>query len=287
MNRVKGQAIVEAIIAISSVLIVAAILLPLLTKFIETRQASEQAARYVAWERTVWKQSGSNKLAVKSNSELQNEVHWRFLSNQDAALSSDDKLSSKTWSSDKNINPMLTTQQTHQFKPDNLIAGLENNSSSASNKNKSEQLFSITSKESKTPGFGSTIGSILSVLDFAGFKLNQKGLFGSEVSFKFANLNGIAPFEDIDLSVKDELFVLSDGWNASGRRDTQKKVQGLTPSSLLDVGFLNTVRDGIGWLPFAKEIRSSSLQFGRVDTEQVPEQRTCRQSGNRCLRKRK
>ena len=59
-------------------------------------------------------------------------------------------------------------------------------------------------------------------------------------------------------------------------------VQGLVPSNMLDSGIINTVRDGIGWLPFAKEIRTDSLRFGHVDTERAPEQRLCRLRGTRC-----
>ncbi|MBV1908684.1 MAG: hypothetical protein KUG78_05145 [Kangiellaceae bacterium] len=279
--RNKGQAIVEAVIAMGSVLVVVVILLPLLGKFVETTQATDQAARYMAWERTVWFQnapSDTSNAATKSNEELEQEIHWRFFSNNEESLSSDDSLLTKTWTVADNINPMLATYQTTESGRVSLLNATKTEGDDQ------DRVVTARVTESDTPGLTGDIGGLVSLLDFGGFSVNDKGMYGSELAYTFAELPGILPFdESFSVTSESKLFVLGDGWNTSGRNHNIKMVQGLTPSAILDFGFVNSVRDVLGIFPVARELRTSWLDLGRVDTEQAPEQRLCRVSGTKCL----
>lgn len=281
----KGQAVIESIIAISLVLIVFVVLLPILGKFVESKQATDQAARYMAWERTVWFENTPNNVrhaAVKSNQQLENEIHWRFYSNNQAQLSSDDANADKEWRVANNLNPMLGTRNSHT---NGLVALIE--PQQEVNNERRDKLVSATTSDNDPGGASAAINRFVSLIDFGGFAVNTKGLKGSKVSYDFASLPGIEPFdEEFNLDLESELFVQADGWNTAGREHTIKNVQGLTPSSILNFDFMKTIQRGIGGMFFAKELKPTSLIFGHVDTEAVPEQRLCQLRGNRCRRNR-
>ena len=62
MSKLKqrGQAMTEFVISATYVLIPLFIAIPLLAKYIDIKQASVQAARYAAWEYTVWYDDENN-----------------------------------------------------------------------------------------------------------------------------------------------------------------------------------------------------------------------------------
>ena len=88
----SGQAMTEMVIAASFVLIPLFLLIPWLGKYIDLQQSAIQAARYEAWEYTVWyndvateapagavDQNGSQiTMPEKSIAELQAEARQRF-----------------------------------------------------------------------------------------------------------------------------------------------------------------------------------------------------------------
>lgn len=60
ISQQRGQAITEFNVTAAFVLIPLFIMIPLLGKYIDMKHASVQAARYMAWERTVWFDDSSN-----------------------------------------------------------------------------------------------------------------------------------------------------------------------------------------------------------------------------------
>lgn len=96
-SRCKGQAMTETVITASTVLVPIFLLIPLLGKYIDMKQTTIQAARYEAWEYTVW--YGTNQTQtiatpsgerpfgysasgqpVKTRTEVQKESRKRFFS---------------------------------------------------------------------------------------------------------------------------------------------------------------------------------------------------------------
>ena len=78
-----GQAITEFNVTAAFVLVPLFIMIPLIGKHIDMKHSSVQAARYMAWERTVWfedstKPKGSTKAQVKSQKQLVKETRERF-----------------------------------------------------------------------------------------------------------------------------------------------------------------------------------------------------------------
>lgn len=95
-RKYSGQAMTETVIAMSFVLIPLFLLIPLLGKYIDIQHTTIQAARYEAWEYTVWYRKNTEKpsgvkyrnsnssipLPTKSFTQLQNESRQRFFSEE-------------------------------------------------------------------------------------------------------------------------------------------------------------------------------------------------------------
>ena len=94
-----GQAMTELLITASFVLVPLFLLIPLLGKYIDIKSSSIQAARYEAWEYTVWYANDSQTpdgfpggpMPVKSPKELQSESRRRLFSKPGLELNAADK----------------------------------------------------------------------------------------------------------------------------------------------------------------------------------------------------
>lgn len=97
--RQQGQSMVEFIVAAATVLVPLFLILPILGKYADINMTAPQAARYMAWERTVWHDSaetlsnGIDKNLVtafpeKGAFELRQEVPARFLGHAYATIDS-------------------------------------------------------------------------------------------------------------------------------------------------------------------------------------------------------
>lgn len=81
----KGQAITEFNVTAAFLLVPLFIMIPLLGKYIDMKHSSVQAARYMAWERTVWfddktKPEDTSTAQVKSQKKLIKETQQRIFS---------------------------------------------------------------------------------------------------------------------------------------------------------------------------------------------------------------
>ena len=96
MNQ-KGSASVEVIVA-SLVAIPLFIVVPLLGKQLDAKHRTQMAARYAAWERTVWSDSGSrwrNDERSKSDADISLEINDRFYGHRSAELTAVSKIRSQ------------------------------------------------------------------------------------------------------------------------------------------------------------------------------------------------
>jgi len=78
-----GQAITEFNVTAAFLLVPLFIMIPLLGKYIDMKHSSVQAARYMAWERTVWFEEApenTTTASVKTKAVLERETRERFFS---------------------------------------------------------------------------------------------------------------------------------------------------------------------------------------------------------------
>lgn len=293
----RGQAMVEVLIVASMVLVPLFLALPTLAKYLDLRSHAVQAARYAAWERTVYFGGDSaseigwfgltNSWVAneKSDAKIRAEIATRLLSRTDAssAFSSADKSATdfsnggrKLLWQDRNGGSMIEYAQ---------VAG------SADQGCNPGDIKSTTLGYECAPG---TINRLLSPIaslaaTLGPFTLEMGGKYTATVTL------GAERFSDDSFLINTTLarrpmtetaIVLGNGWSAQGPDEKDKtsvvqQVKGLTPLSLLattvniptigDISILDVVQTVFSiWAP---ELSPRRLEIGKVKPDEVPEDR--------------
>jgi hypothetical protein len=134
-RKIRGQAMTETVIAASFVLVPLFLLIPLIGKYIDIHHTTIQAARYEAWEYTVWYRTNAEKptgvkyrnnnnvpLPTKTYTDLRNESRQRFFSEEAYLTNNYDANTSNITSNDLNnwdINSTNRLWRTHRINPAN------------------------------------------------------------------------------------------------------------------------------------------------------------------------
>lgn len=268
----SGQAMTEFIISASFFLIPLFLGLSLIAKYIDIKQANVQAARYQAWEYTVWFANDTERgidygsgrisnngevsggftafeLPEKTTSFTRNESKRRFYSapgNEDTTLAIDSTDGTQGWSVD-NANPLWKDHTGMR-----LYTGSDGTGSSLASSEETPTL----------PIIGDVVNIILEGIGLVfGIVGDLMGLIGSNVGFNAITTEGYAVatdsmsvalpanYRDL-LGIDDSLAtrtsggsslnfmtsatVLSDGWNTGGREHTYNQVGGMVPTTLLN-----------------------------------------------------
>ena len=258
MRYQYGQAMTETAIMASMILLPLFLLIPLLGKYIDIQHSTIQAARYEAWEYTVWFRTaaeepsgtGITTLPRKSYAKLQAESRQRFFS--DTAYSPDSTVSiisdndDSQWDIDE-INPL--------WKDHRDVSILSNTGSIET---------PTANSNATTPGGVATalLNIALDVFNFitTGFSTVMSWLGGSPPLFDAINTGGYSKAEVLvpittppgiidfgtisDASAVDtrtayslifrgKAAVLTDGWNAGGKEHVINQAGGLAITKLL------------------------------------------------------
>ncbi len=268
LNRIKSRGVVssEFLIVASAVLIPLSIIMPLMVKMVEVKQHSEIGARYSAWERTVWFQARprfTQHAAIKSFAEIRNELQPRVLGVATTYIDYNQKNENNAYTMDV----MLTGQPQKDGNVKAMIKPLNDDTTTE------YALLEYSNK--RTPGVsGAVMNGLFSTISaLTGFELDMKGYHKNNVTLNVVNMDRIEEFENKNYSFSQKNVLLASGWNVDGPTHHQNLTQRLLPTTLLDNGLVRALQGVVGSLFFAREIRPSSLEFGHVDPEPVPEQR--------------
>ena len=295
----RGQAMTELAITASLVLVPIFLMIPLLGKYIDIRHSTIQAARYEAWEYTVW-YAGNSDLPdgfglpqpVKDVTDTQKEARRRFFSDTQIPLSDNDKAGWKL--ADRNLawadhrggmlyngansalpgspdvpGPDLTPDPTHIFSGVLKVVDM-------------------------------AFQALQSILNFfgvsAGFTaINADGYFKSKVTSPVAKVAGLEPFDTLDLAFGATASVLADGWNSGGTAQTAYQAAGIVPTKLLDNPVMNGLQSIVGilapelrpcdpWVPFPpwNSDDKGSLWFGYIANDAVHPDRLASAGSHSC-----
>ncbi|MGM0524860.1 MAG: hypothetical protein ACQEQ8_01530 [Pseudomonadota bacterium] len=109
--------------------------------------------------------------------------------------------------------------------------------------------------------------------DYASAKYTGKLLNGLsqlvELDFEVDNLHRTTS-EGTEVANIYPMARITDSWSAQTESALSKRPALLVVNSLLSNGLVKLIQDGIGWLPIAREVHSSSLKFGHIDSDVVP-----------------
>lgn len=257
----SGQAMTEMIIAASFVLIPLFLLIPWLGKYIDLHQSAIQAARYEAWEYTVWyndvaseapagavdKNGSQITMPEKSIAELQAEARQRFFSK--AAYSSipaeADLVNEGSWDitntnplwQDHHGNSLLANTTTIDSTLESFDVTPNNNTS-----NSLETPLEIDELifDAATGAGGAIANLIAGATPTFGID-NLKGYSHTQMTIPIVSQPGLVSFGTLSgsfaigatqqtfiIPVNTRAAVLSDGWNAGGRYHAKDQVGEIT-----------------------------------------------------------
>lgn len=304
----SGQAMTEFVVSVAFVFLVLFVSVPMFGKIMDMKFQNQQAARYVAWERTVWLSSIDNSkanhrdfaisnkafesVAVRSNNEIVNSMHNRFFNQQGrniATFVTDEDINS----ADGELSPIWTYVQSKKSMHDTTVVDLD------------------SLKEKKTPGiaygiFGtiqsglntvtSPISAFLNVMGgddrFLKLDFNSDGYYAPVVRTQLNKTNshgggdgewdrqedgtwgkGIedAVFRVWDGELTSRAGILTDGWSAQSEAYYKDRTDNLVLSNVFDFEVVDILK-GIASILEGGPANSAiyKLDFGAVGIEPMP-----------------
>lgn len=272
----KGQALTEFVVVGLFILVPLFLIIPTVAKLISLKQDVELAARYAAWERTVWYQSvGAANLSgyngvvpVKSDAEIASEIDHRIFARDVQPIVSDgDGTGTQVAYELDPFARRLNQQQAPLLKQGNAGAPAGQ-----------AKYASVNTSQSTVPGLlaGFTADFFNAIGGVTRFKLNTKGLFDASVSVDIADLTDIfglanANLDSLKLSAHNVL--LAESWTAGGTEHAKYLVSGLLPQQYLDNDVVGDFQALASAFPIARELDPDCLDFGHTDLEPVPTHR--------------
>ena len=251
-RKAPGQAMTELLIAASFVLVPLLLLIPLLGKYIDIRHATIQAARYEAWEYTVWYNDGAaglsddtpggypNTLPIKTVDETVDESRRRFFSKTDLPIRGDDAATGWT---DVDRNPLWTDHRARRLWDGSLDTPTPPDPTEST----PDLTFGImTAIIDIIDVIFEALASALGLIGDVGFTaINTDGYSVSTVQAIVNVPDGLIDFQNMrDAAVDDSVggfqltfgsqaAVLTDNWNAGGLEHVTNQAGGLVPTKIL------------------------------------------------------
>lgn len=247
-RRCRGQAMTEFVITATLFLIPVFLIIPLLGKYADMKSSVVQAARFNAWERTVWYAGTSSSIG--------------------------------NWPGNDKTDATIRTEMTSRFFVNDLWydrGGAGMVGTTANTVTNSDPPGTLTSVFNFIFQALSYITSPLGTFD-----LELKGLYAGTATLTTANINPIgvvtgevAGMEDwgsLNLGIADTNVILANGWGANGTDHVKEQTEALTITSLLS----NPVIDALRWVLAAAgfwELAPTVLELGKIVPDEVPADR--------------
>ncbi len=302
-----GQAMVETLIAAALVMVPLFLAIPVIAKYLDIKTYTVQAARYAAWERTVWfGGAAAESFGLGSGSTFSNK--W------DANEKTDDQIRAEIGArllSDSGTTPFKDTDRT----AGSWVGGASKLLWRDRRGNTLLQSYSDISNNTRGSSHASdiapgTVNQLISPLVTAGsvvsnFMVDTRGKYTADVKIAVREVAyntdaGLGPCASctVDdylatgtkMAFSEKNVILANGWNANGpgsldeystaagkkKMSVYNQVRGLTPSSLLrpptDSVFAKVMSVlQVVALVFFPEL--STLELGRIEVDRVPPDR--------------
>lgn len=283
----QGQAMVEMVVMTSGCLLLLFVLVPVIAKLCDMSYKAQEAARYTAWERTVW-YSNSNQdntlpnqidlldgyLARRSDEDLLNSAQRRIMSFQREPL----ELSAQ------DIDPASSAQGNNYWRWTHGSGGRAMTSSGA-------MAAQTQLSRQDTPSFAydvigvyndvmGTVNKVLDVIsfgqgddDFLQIAHPTHNFYSAAVSIPVAMSNGqlgnqsLLPTALPQLNIRARSAVLADGWVAQSAGHFDEKANDFVLGNVIDQNpIFQTVQSLVGLI----EPSFKNLDLGYVNTDPIP-----------------
>ncbi len=190
----RGQSTVEFLV-LGFAFVPLLLLTPLLAKYIDLMQASEQASRYVAFQAV----TNNNTTAWRSDADLSQEVRRRFFNTSEAPIKTNDAAGDFA----AHRNPLWVD---HRGAP--LLAQFVED-------------VAATGRAANTDPL-SIVELVTDRLD-----LERENLYTGSVTVRPRNIVDFAPFDAIDLQITRRTVLLADPWTARSTGDISNRIRNL------------------------------------------------------------
>jgi len=265
-KRCGGQAMTEFVIGSVLFALPMLLLIPLVGKYLDMRATVVQAARYVAWERTVFYGGTSASVSWPANDKdggtIQNEVRQRLFSEGTSIAGGDG--AAGAWGGS------------------GIKSNWYNRDGSAMLASYNDVGQSISNDD--TPNIASDLLSlIVTVTDAIGsFTLETKGLYTGSVSLGVTtqpinnslSFDSASAFDPGTLTFSESNVILANGWDAGGASHVKTQTQGLAPTSIFATDPVKTIFDVVkGVLAAASTQELWNLDLGKIEPDVVPPDR--------------
>ena len=273
---------VELVIVAGLVLIPLFLAIPLIGKYLDMRSNAVQAARYAAWERTVW-YGGSAASALgwlgRTNSWIANEKSDGQIRNE---------IGVRQMSETADLAYSTSVDQGAFTSADSNAGNFKNGSRALWRDRSGNQMLANYNDLQNSVSSAQAPGTLNVILDpianlaatLGPFTLEMKGLYSATVSMRVRDIdtdhfllkNSTSSFQETNV-------LLANGWSADGPDDPNKtsvkqQVKGLVPTSLLDAEV-----QGVNIMKWILKVASlvvpeaSKLEPGKIEPDKVPADR--------------
>lgn len=254
-----GQALAEFLVVSGFVLVPVALGSVYLMKIGNTQHEMQEAARYAAWERTVWSTAG-NSSNRKTDTVVLNEAVARVLGEPDRPIDSREDGRAVT-PSNRQLDPMLSI---------NMGGG----NRGPVFKEESGALHSFSFSDTKAAS-GGAAGALGKAVAF-GLDLNEKGLQTSTISWKHDWIPAL-DFGWQPISSSSTNTLLTESWNAGSPARIRDSIDGIVATSLISNLGIASALNTLSGLARFKDFRK--LELGKIDVDRVPCHRLAKARG--------
>lgn len=254
----SGQALAEFVVIAGLVLVPVALGSVYLMKLGNSQHEMQEAARYAAWERTVWSQGGDSH--TKSATAVLNEALVRVLGEPDLPIDSV-RDQQDVDPGDRRFEAMLSIN-----KGDGVHGALFSENGGA------YHTIAFADESAGSGGIAKAWGTVIS----RGLKLNDKGLQTSTVLWSYDWIS-ILDFGQPAIEARSWNTLLTESWNAGSPQKARASVAGAVATDLLSDRRIGRGLNFLAGLLWFKDF--NELELGKVDVEQVPCHRLARGKG--------
>lgn len=306
----RGQAMTEFVVSVAFVFLIIFVFVPTFGKLLDMQFQTQQASRYVAWERTVWfdriDNSNENQddfaisnaefesVATRSDSDVMNTVRNRFfighgrsdlkfITEDDAAAATGDGSPVWTYVQSKNdmyagtflVNDSLEEQQTPSVAYD-ALAFIDTAIGYVQDPLSNFLDFLGNDNEDflSLEGFdkGGYYSPVIQTrMNVSGAKGGGTGVWDRQPDGTMGSGIEDAIFQAWDGTLTERSAILADGWNTQSLDHYQERTDDLVLSSLFDIDIFNTVIDIASYLEGGPDNSAiGKLEFGAVGIEPMP-----------------
>lgn len=234
----------------------------------DAKHNSYEAARYALWERTVWHQSNNN-YNTKADIDISREINQRVFASQAQLLDSrQDRRGVPQSQINYDANLYGWEYVRNQRSP---IIEVPNRRNAEPNR--------LRIADQRMPG---TIASGVNRVAGTMLQLDLNGFYNADIELQLLKDPNFLQQLNVGLGGNNPLVTRSNNamligaWNANGPGEIRSRIRRLVPTTLLDNGVIDALRTAAATARF-REFRQ--LDFGRVEPDRVPCQRTTGRRG--------